>query len=104
MENFKHLLRFGTNAEQKYFVDGLENLYNGIVINANMAAFSPDAMAIFVVKKTPTKPFIIDPITHAFQHDQSFISSMGTDRKSKKNVTAQLGGFCVTLWDLRGVF
>jgi hypothetical protein len=90
MNNFRHLLRYGTNAEQKYFTDDLAGLYDGIIINANMAAFSPDAMAIFVVKKTTSKPFIIDPITHAFQHDQSFISSISEDKKKiviKKSIS-----------------
>ena len=70
----KHFLRFGTNAGQKYFhANGADKLYDAVVINANMIAFCPKAMANFIVKKTTDKPFFIDPITHAFQHNQSFI-------------------------------
>ncbi len=70
----KHFLRYGTNAGQKYFhTKDFESLYDAVVINANMIAFSPAALANFVVKKTTNKPFFIDPITHAFQHNQSFI-------------------------------
>ena len=74
----RHFLRYGTNAEQKHFhTDGLETLYDAVVINANMIAFSPDTIANFIVKKTVSKPFFIDPITHAFQHNQSFICDAG---------------------------
>lgn len=70
----KHFLRFGTAAGQKYFyANGADNLYDAVVINANMIAFSPKALANFIVKKTINKPFFIDPITHAFQHNQSLI-------------------------------
>ncbi len=90
----EHLLRYGTNAEQKYFFgNGLENNYDKIVINANMVAFSPVALASFIVKSTTEQPFIIDPITHAFQHNQSFI--LGSDdekiKKSISNLIIQYG-------------
>jgi hypothetical protein len=81
----KHFLRFGTNAEQKYFhMNGAYKLYDAVVINANMIAFSPKALANFIVKKTTSKPFFIDPITHAFQHNQSFICNK--DGNIKKSI------------------
>ena len=83
----RHFLRYGTNAEQKHFhTDGLETLYDAVVINANMIAFSPDTIANFIVKKTVSKPFFIDPITHAFQHNQSFICDAGWG-KIKKSIS-----------------
>lgn len=103
MNNFRHLLRYGTNAEQKYFTDDLANFYDGIIINANMAAFSPDAMAIFIVKKTTVKPFIIDPITHAFQHDQSFISNISETKKKiiiKKSISNLINSYGEELRDI----
>ena len=82
----KHLLRYGTNAGQKYFhANGSDSLYDAVVINANMIAFSPVALANFVVKKTTSKPFFIDPITHAFQHNQSFICNK--NGKIKKSIS-----------------
>ncbi len=71
----KHILRYGTNADQKYFSGDLENCYDVVAINASMAAFSPDALALFVAKKTPDKEFFLDPMTHLFQHNKGFISS-----------------------------
>lgn len=82
----KHFLRFGTNAGQKYFhMNGADKLYDAVVINANMIAFSPKALANFIVKKTTSKPFFIDPITHAFQHNQSFICNK--DGNIKKSIS-----------------
>jgi hypothetical protein len=83
----KHILRYGTNAEQKYFcINGLDKLYDTIAINANIIAFSPAALANFVVKKTMQKPFFIDPLTHAFQHIQSFICD-DSGVKIKKSIS-----------------
>jgi hypothetical protein len=88
----KHLLRFGTNAGQKYFHEnGADNLYDAVVINANMIAFSPKAIANFIVKKTTNKSFFIDPITHAFQHNQSFISKDDKIKKSISNLIEAYG-------------
>ncbi len=80
-------MRFGTHADQKYFWEnGFDNLYDNIAINANMIAFSPEALAAFIVKKTPRKSFFIDPITHAFQHDQSFICDVSGENRIKKSI------------------
>lgn len=75
-----HIIRYGTNAEQKYFGKDFDDVYDCIVINANMVAFSPKALSVFVSKKTVDKEFFIDPITHAFQHNQSYISDEKTQR------------------------
>ncbi|HUS49624.1 MAG TPA: hypothetical protein VMZ91_05630 [Candidatus Paceibacterota bacterium] len=89
----KHFLRYGTNAGQKYFhTDGLDSLYDAVVINANMIAFSPAALANFVVKKTTNKPFFIDPITHAFQHNQSFICDK-SGSKIKKSISKLIDAY-----------
>lgn len=70
----EHVLRYGTNADQVYFSD-LGDCYDSVAINASMAAFSPDALSVFVTKKTTSKRFFIDPMTHLFQHNKSLISS-----------------------------
>lgn len=74
MSEIKHILRYGTNADQKYFDGDFESCYNTVAINANMIASSPNTLALFVGKKTINKPFFIDPISHLFQHSQSYIS------------------------------
>lgn len=91
----RHLLRYGTNAWQKHFhLNGSENLYDAMVINANMIAFSPDTISTFIVKKTVKKPFFIDPITHAFQHNQSFICD-SSGKKIKKSISKLI----LAYWD-----
>lgn len=74
MTDIKHILRYGTNADQDYFTD-FDSCYDIVAINASMAAFAPNALAIFVAKKTPEKEFFIDPMTHLFQHNKGYISS-----------------------------
>lgn len=65
----KHILRYGTHAESKYFLlDDLSNAYDTVIFNGNMVAYTPAAIAGFIVS-IQGKPFIIDPQTHAFQHD-----------------------------------
>jgi hypothetical protein len=76
------MLRYGTNAEQKY----IENLYKHfdmLALNANMVAYTPGAIAQFLMQHCLEKCgcFFIDPITHAFQHDIDKIKSFS----KKKN-------------------
>lgn len=62
-------MRYGTHAESKYFLmSEFRNGYDAIVFNGNMVAYTPSAIAGFIVN-VKDKPFIIDPQTHAFQHD-----------------------------------
>jgi len=80
-------MTFGTFAEQRYFIYPDVNTYDGIIINGNMATHAPDGMAAFLIEKTrPKMPYIIDPLTHAFQHDPSHITS------SKKDGTLDIKG------------
>jgi len=88
--NIKHILRYGTNADQKYFSGDFESCYDMVAINANMIASSPDALALFVGKQTINKPFFVDPITHLFQHSQSYISGAnGNIKKSIDNLISK---------------
>jgi hypothetical protein len=83
----KHILRYGTNAEQKY-IDKLKNCFDLLTINGNMLAHTPGAIASFImmlISETKTvKGYFIDPITHAFQHDVSTI--MSYSKKEEKLV------------------
>ena len=64
----KHFLRYGIHSEQRYFTE-LSDTYEGVAINANMLAHAPAALAKFVGASIPDKVFVVDPLTHAFQHD-----------------------------------
>ncbi len=93
----KHILRYWTNAWQKHFhLNGSAELYDAFVINANMVAFSPDAIKTFIVTKTVNKPFFIDPITHAFQHNQSFICD-DNKKTIKKSIWKLIEAYWPTL-------
>src|ERR1035441_3878185 len=74
-----HLVRFGTAADQGYFLDDFAATYNQIVVNANMIAHMPAAMATFLGVRAK-KPFFIDPQTVAFQHEVDHLLS--TSKKS----------------------
>lgn len=64
----EHYMMFGTFAEQRHFIYPAEDTYNGVIFNANMVAHAPGGLAGFLVSRTQKLSFIIDPLTHAFQH------------------------------------
>jgi hypothetical protein len=72
-------MMFSTFAEQDYFRFPDTKTYTGCIINANMASHAPAGLAGFIVEKTAGVSYIIDPLTHAFQHEPSCI----TDSKNK---------------------
>ncbi|MDA8346511.1 MAG: hypothetical protein M0Z66_13660 [Thermaerobacter sp.] len=78
-----HLVRFGTHAEQKYLTGDFLGTYDVLVVNANMLAHTASAMASFLAEPAQNKACIIDPQTHAFQHDISLLMTQGKDGKPK---------------------
>lgn len=70
-----HWMMFSTFAEQRHFNYPSENTYEGIFVNANMAAHAPDGIAKFIQTKTLQQKYIIDPQTHAFQHNPKHIKT-----------------------------
>lgn len=72
-------MTFGTFAEQRFFIYPDVNTYDGVIINANMVAHAPEGLAAFLLEKTNQKPYIIDPLTHAFQHDPTHITKINDD-------------------------
>jgi hypothetical protein len=90
-----HLVRFGTAADQEYFLRDFADTYEQIVVNANMVAHMPSAMASFLAIRAQ-KPFFIDPQTHAFQHaiDQLLSTSKksgGEIKRSWKTIRGHYG-------------
>ncbi len=70
----EHWMLFGTFAEQSYFEYPSKGTYRGIVINANMAAYAPSGLGAFLLERTAGVRYVIDPLTHAFQHDPDAIT------------------------------
>jgi hypothetical protein len=87
-----HLVRYGTAADQKFLVGPFTSTYDQLVINANMVAHMPGALATLVTQHA-RKPFFIDPQTHAFQHAAEHIRSTKTGelRKSIARLVAAYG-------------
>lgn len=74
-------MMFGTFAEQRYFVYPTPDTYKGVIINANMVAHAPDGLAAFLLERT-NLTYLIDPLTHAFQHNPSFVLGPSGEAKS----------------------
>ncbi len=77
-----HWMMFGTFAEQRHFEYPKKGAYQGVVINANMAAYAPAGLAAFLLEKTADAQYIVDPLTHAFQHHPDFIRNKDGDPKA----------------------
>lgn len=74
-----HMVRYGTHAESMFLSGDFRDTYNVLVVNGNMAAYYPAAMARFIAQQVFNKSYIIDPQTHAFQHDLRYIRSSKTE-------------------------
>lgn len=72
--NIEHWMMFSTFAEQDFFTFPNSKTYSGCLINANMAAHAPAGLAAFLIEKTAGLKYVIDPLTHAFQHEPSCIT------------------------------
>ncbi len=70
-----HWMMFGTFTEQRHFIYPAMDTYEGVIVNANMAAHARDGIAKFIQTKTLKQKYIIDPQTHAFQHNPKHIQT-----------------------------
>lgn len=86
-----HLLRYGTHSEKELFLEQSADVaFDAVVINANMLAYTTKAMATFALRLS--KPFFIDPQTHAFQHGFEFVTNKnGGLKQSIKNLASFYG-------------
>lgn len=92
----RHIVRYGTAADQKYLLGEFLPTYDQLVINANMVAHMRAALASFVTQRAKNKPYFIDPQTHAFQHDISHLestsgASRGQIKRSMQALIAEYG-------------
>lgn len=84
---------FGTFAHQHVFTYPTPETYKGVIINANMASYAPAGIASFLHEKTKKAPYIIDPLTHAFQHDpQTIANKDGVTKPSIASLAEAYGG------------
>lgn len=87
-----HWMMFGTFGEQRHFIYPSKQTYQGVVINGNMVAHAPDGLAAFLLEKTANLQYIIDPLTHAFQHAPSFLLDTEGELKSSIRSLADIYG------------
>lgn len=96
-----HFVRFGSHNEQPFFSGALANTYDGILFNANLVAWSAVGIAGFICEQNLIeKPFVIDPLTHAFQHDPSVL--LTDDGRVKASVERLVEAYGDPLTDLVG--
>lgn len=74
-----HWMTFGTFSEQRFFIYPRKDTYDGVVINGNMAVYAPDGLSQFILEKTNKLQYLIDPLTHAFQHDPEILITVNKD-------------------------
>ena len=74
-----HWVRYGIAGDQKYLLGDFAETYDQLVVNANILADRSSSMSQFLAH-TAKKPFVVDPQTHAFQHELDFLLS--TSKKS----------------------
>jgi len=96
----EHWMMFGTFAEQRHFVYPDRTTYQGTILNGNMVAHAPDGLAAFLLEKTAGLSYIIDPMTHAFQHHPRFVSD--SDGKPKSSIQALAEQYGSLLTDIVG--
>ena len=85
-------MRFSTFAEQRYFEYPERGSYSGVVINANMVCHAPAGLAGFLLEKTAGTPYLVDPLTHAFQHDPEAVTDSEGKPKSSVQSLADVYG------------
>lgn len=94
MQNFRqqpaHLMRLGVHAEQQFFIENTDS-YDMVLFNANLAHYFSGGTASLIVGKLHDKPFIIDPITHAFGHNPRYIRAESDDG-NEAPIKASLAG------------
>jgi hypothetical protein len=81
----KHIIRYGAHPEKEFFKDPFENVYDGVLLNANTVAYATRGIAEFLTQQLK-KPFFIDPLVHAFGHSPIHISK--NDSKDAVEVKA----------------
>jgi hypothetical protein len=96
-----HWMTFSTFAEQDHFSYPEKNAYQGVIINGNMAAYAPAGLAAFLLEKTSADTsYLIDPLTHAFQHDPGLIE--GVDGRPKASIQKMADAYGAPVSDYVG--
>lgn len=71
----QRFVRYGTTKDARH-LGGIRDDVDGLVVGANMAVHARQALFGFIQTTMCGKPYIIDPLTHAFQHDITLLTSV----------------------------
>lgn len=90
----EHWMTFATFSEQEFFTYPTNDTFHGVILNGNMVAHAPAGIAAFLIGKvSPKACFVIDPMTHAFQHNPETISNAKGPKSSIRKLAASYGDF-----------
>lgn len=100
MGDFKLYYRIGMAAEKNILLDeSIKDTYHGVAVGANVAAYGKTWVSQFL--KTLSKPFFVDPQTHAFQTRRDFILKNDGMKKSYSTLALEYGIGGIALEDKR---
>jgi hypothetical protein len=90
----EHWMMFSTFKEKGYFTYPEDDVYDGVILNANMVAYYSSGMASFIMEYTGAlTSYLIDPMTHAFQHDPSAVTDEEGKPKASLKKLAEYYGY-----------
>lgn len=76
----QYLLRIGSHAERSYF-EWAKPLYDALILNANLVEGTP-AACLSLVQTLDGKPYVIDPVNHAFALPIGYLQSTKVNKRT----------------------
>jgi len=81
----QYLLRMGSHAE-RFYLEWASTIYDAMILNANLVEGTP-AACLSLVETLVDKPYIIDPISHAFALPVGYLQSTRVNKTTGKEIT-----------------
>lgn len=76
----QYLLRMGSHAERFYF-EWARDLFDALILNANLVEGTP-AACLSLVEALTDKPYVIDPVSHAFALPPTYLQSTKANKRT----------------------
>lgn len=81
-----YLLRMGSHAERFYF-EWASPLYDALILNANLVEGTP-AACLSLIEALNGKPYVIDPVSHAFALPPGYLRSTKINRRTREETVS----------------
>ena len=78
----QYLLRMGSHAE-RFYLEWARPLYDALILNANLVEGTP-AACLSLVETLVDKPYVIDPVSHAFALPAGYLQSTKVNRRTRE--------------------